>query len=231
MLNDNERKLLQTAWNSGPSALLLAGYTPAQISEFLKREDVQLELTALDREFKHASAFDARVRYSARKSLAQLSPGAVGLLARAMGGPVYARGPVGEILRDARGFPILKEAELTSTQLRAAEIVIDAVGGRDPRGADYRGEVQINVLLSPTEKAVTIEHDAAATSPEQKALSRERMRNAIDRLMLQLPKYQNRVAQALGSAKTIDTEGTTVKPKIVKKKMPKGGSDGSKKAV
>lgn len=210
--------------------LVQAGYSADQVRAFFDREDVQLEMAAMDREFKHASTFNARTQYATRKSLAQLSPGAVGLLARAMAGPVYARGPSNEILRDARGFPIIREAELSPMQLRAAEIVVDAVGGKDAKMDGYRGDVQINVLLANTKQGVEIEHDVSATTPEQKALSRERMRNAIDRLMLKLPAVQERVQKALASPSTIDVSAT--KPRVVKKRkvVSKGGSSGGQEA-
>lgn len=232
MLTDQERKLLQTAWSAGPSVLLNAGYTSSQIHAFFDRDDVQLEMSALDREFKHGAAFDARTRYATRKQLSQLSPGAVGLLAKAMAGPQFVRDPEGRIMRDARGYPILREAEISPAQLRAAEIVVDAVGGKDSKGTDYRGDVEINVLLTAGEKTVTIEHDAALKTPEQLALSRERMRNVLDRLLLKLPAVRERVQTALGVTKTVDVQAE--KPKqlaptpapvrvIKKKKKPVSG--------
>lgn len=205
-----------------------AGYSADQVRAFFARDDVAAEMDALDREFKHAPAFEARTRYQTRRGLSQLSPGAVGLLARAMAGPKYARGPNNEILRDARGFPILQEAEVTSAQLRAAEIVVDAVGGSDGKADHIRGDVQIGVLIA-AEATVTIEHDPAATTEEQKALSRERMRNAIDRLLLKLPEVRERVTRALEPPITVEAQ---VKKTRVVKKHPtkKKATDGSPKA-
>lgn len=233
MLTDSERKLLRAAWTTGPSVLADAGYSVDQIRGFFDREDVLLEMEALDREFKHAAAFDARTKYQTRKGLAQLAPGAVGMLARAMAGPKYARGVQGEILRDARGYPIIQEAEPTGAQLRAAEIVVEAVGGKDGKNEGHRGDIQIGVLIASTDK-VTIQHDESATTPEQQALSRERMRNVIDRLMLRLPAVRERVAKSLPLPNVDaprEVEATVKKPRVVKKRVtPKGASGGGQKA-
>ena len=129
MLTADERKLIHNVWRSGPSALTDFNYSHEQVRAFLSREDVQSELLALDAEYKHGPAFEARARYTARKQLAQLAPGASALLALAMRGPLYVRNEKGEIQRDARGFPSLLESEPTTAQLRAAEVVIDAIGG------------------------------------------------------------------------------------------------------
>jgi hypothetical protein len=205
----------------------MAGYSMEQIHAFFQREDVRAEMAALDREFKHGAIFSARTQYATRKQLAQLAPGAVGLLAKAMAGPQYLRGPDGTILKDARGFPILKESELTPNQLRAAEIVVDAVGGGDAKNTSYHGDVQVNVLLASNISKVTIDQDSANATPEQQALSRERMRNAIDHLMLKLPTVQERVRKALAGPETVDVKSTKVK-KVVRK-LPKVKPDAVKK--
>lgn len=217
MLTEAERKLLQTAWSAGPSVLLNAGYTAEQIRLFFERDDVQSDLVAMDREFKHAADFDARTRYTTRKQLSQLSPGAVGLLAKAMRGPLYVVDEQGNVMRDARGFPIIREAELTPAQLRAAQIVVDAVGGSDQKASDYRGDLQINVLLSTGQRVVTLDHGDKDMTPEQKAISRERIRNAIDRLLPRMPAAQANVQKALGGPSVLDVQATA--KKVVAKKV------------
>lgn len=231
MLTVEERSNARRLWTGGPAVLLETGYTLDQIRAFLAREDVASEMALLDAELKQAPAIAVRTRYGVRRQLAQLAPGAVALIARAMAGPNYARGPSGEILRDARGLPIIKDVEATPAQLRSAELVLEAldVGGKS--SGDFRGDVQINVLMQSSDRGITIDDDPEHVSPEQSALSRERMRNSIDRLLAKLPEVRKRVSTALALPEPRETKATPVAsrplPRPAKLKRGAGGRNGS----
>lgn len=223
MLTNEERVLVRRLWSTGPSVLFDLGYPAEKVYEFIMRPDVVIEMSQLDAEFKHGQTFEVRAKYLTRREMTRLSSRATETVERAMEGPKYAKDPDGNILRDARGLPIIREPETTPVQLRAAETVLASIGVENQK-SEYRGDVQINALLMQRDSEVeSIELDATSQSAEQQALSRERMRNAIERLLKKLPEVRDRVTNAI-TPEVIDVKPT----KVVKRKNPKNGSSKEK---
>lgn len=182
MLTDQERSLVRRAFTQGPSVLLEDGYTSESIKSFLTREDVRSELEILQIEFNNQEALFGRTKFVAKRQLTKLAPGAAAILGQALAGPVYARDNAGNVLTNATGAAILVQPEPTLNQLRAAETILDRIGVEGDMKVDRAQDVNLRVLFDPnTTKKIRIEQDESM-SEEQRSLSRERIRNAIEAL-------------------------------------------------
>ena len=190
MLTTQERRQVRTLFAGGPAALLDEGLTIDQIASFMKRDEVAAELRLLDTEFQHRDTLEARTRFLTRRSLGSLAPGAAAVLGRALAGHVYERGPDGNILRDAKGNLIVRDAGPDGTQVGAAKAIMDQLGIADPRLVAIAGgavEKNLDAIvqehIADEEKArVVLEDDPNLESKEERALSRERVRTVIERL-------------------------------------------------
>ena len=204
MLTDSERRLVRDMFAGGPAVLLDEGLTVDQIAEFLAREDVGAELRMLEVEFQHRDTLEARTRFMTRRALGRLGPASAAVLGRALAGHVYARGPDGNILRDSKGNLVVRDAGPDGIQVAAAKAIMDKLGIDDPRLVVQVGggaaatdiETVIRDQLADEEKVkVVLKEDPALKTEEEKALSRERIRTAIDKLM---PRLQERLEDKSG---------------------------------
>ena len=225
MLSDSERALVRQAWSTGPGVLIEKGMSADDIRAFFGRPDVMHEIALLDAEFKHTKTLDARVKFVTRRNVSRLSDGAVATLARAMMGDQYMRhDETGAIMTDAAGRPIMTEKAPSTTQVRAAEAVLEAVGVSNPKILIDRasGDVQPLTLLESAESKFEIDLDPTYVDEEQRALSRERMRTTIEVLMEKLPDIKERVMGGLeGSNGTLKKR--KVRKRNGKKKVTKRG--------
>lgn len=204
MLTDQERRLVRDLFAGGPAVLLDEGLSIDQITEFLSREDVAAELRLLETEFNHRDTLEARTRFMTRRALGRLGPAAAAVLGRALAGHVYARGSDGNILRDSKGNLVVRDAGPDGIQVASARAIMDKLGVDDPRLVTHPGgggsstdiETVIRDQLADEEKVkVVLKEDPNLKTEEEKALSRERIRTAIDKLM---PKLRERLEDKSG---------------------------------
>lgn len=195
-----EETLAEQAFYQGPAVLLEAGFTPEQAREFVERDDVQLKLLLLKREFDIHEGLKARAKFQLTRNLHRLIDGASAVLAQAIGGPVYARDASGHILVDAAGRPIMTRAEPSRSQLRAAKLVMDGVGVLDWRiRGDAATDPSTKLLFhTAEERTVEIEFDPMHVTEEARALSRERVRNAIESMTPKLTEVRETVKKSVG---------------------------------
>lgn len=220
MLTEAERSIVHRTFAQGPAILFEEGFDEKAASDFLRRPDVQSEMLLLERELDHQESLAARSRYVARRQLARLTPGAVAVIGQALLGPRYLMRPDESgnqvIATDVDGKPITLRKEPTAQQLRASEMVLEALGVPHQRARN--GEAQttpnIEILFRSTKEttAAKIDVDDPALSKEaQRALSRERVRNVIEILAERVPALHQRAIESL------DSSVPTVKKKVVRK--------------
>ena len=199
MLTTDERSLVRRVFTAGPALLFEEGYESEQAKSFLERSDVQEELSILGKELDHRDALDARARFSGKRYLARLVPAAAVVVGRAIAGPAYVRDKLGRPLADAKGRLIVQEPEPTAGQLHGAEMVLDAFGIGGNR-QDHAGDVSISLNLSAKQATVTLEEDPSYVSEEQRSLSRERIRTALELLMTKaVPEAQQKLRAQLSA--------------------------------
>ena len=203
MLTEDEKSLVRKAFSQGPAALIDAGFDAESARTFLEREDVQAALHLLDREFKNQEAIYGRTRFIAKRQLARITPGAVAVLGQAVAGPLYARDNQGNILMDYKGRPILQQPEPSPVQLRAAEDILDRIGVEGKTAVDKSADVNVTDLLKDADaKLIDVDADPDAKSHEERALSRERMRTAMEQLRQMIPEAREALMQKLLPGKT-----------------------------
>ncbi|KKL87581.1 hypothetical protein LCGC14_1933270 [marine sediment metagenome] len=201
-LSSDERNTIELVFMRGPAALLERNWTLEQIYEFFDRLDVKAEMELLAQEFKHQEAYHSRIKFGIKRQLARLAPGATAILGAALAGPLYSRDSEGRIQMDVKGQPILAEAGPTVSQVRAATEILDRIGvGEERQGGLDRGvapDVNVNVILHRDEKMrYKVETDPNYTTEEERALSRERMRNVIEIVRQDLPEAREKATRAL----------------------------------
>jgi hypothetical protein len=214
-LNSEERTTIELAFMRGPGVLLERGWNHDQITAFFERADVKLEIKALTHEFAKKEHYAHRLRFGLKRELARFGQGATAILGSALAGPIYARDKAGNVITDAKGHPVLREVGPTRTQIVAATEILDRVGvSPDGKGGPIgdRPGVEVNLNFGQDERmTVEIADDPSHTTREEKALSRERCRNAIAVLAQKLPTIKARAEKALAHPK----------PKSRKKKKKK----------
>jgi hypothetical protein len=200
VLTAEDKQLVHRAFMQGPSVLLEDGMTTAQAQDFLRRADVREEIEVLTKEFDHQEVLFALTKFGVKRRLARLAPGAAAILAEALAGPTYARDKEGAVRRDASGRPMLLTPEVRATQMQAASEILDRldiIGGK--RLTDRSMGINVDLLLRQVEEVrVTISDDSGLKTEEERALARERVRTAIDRLTSKLPVARERAREQLG---------------------------------
>jgi hypothetical protein len=182
-LTNSERNIIRNAFFQGPSALSEQGFDQEETTTFLRRPEVMQEIQLLTREFEEHSAFTERTKFAARRGLSRLLNGATAVLARGLAGPQYQRDSDGNVIFDARGNPLLRDVEPTSAQLASAKEVLNQLNIADDRGLAGRAigaDINVTLMLQAAEETVKLQEDPSLVSEEQRALSREKVRNAID---------------------------------------------------
>lgn len=223
MLTDQEHRLAVLSSYLGPAALIEEGWSPDAIAAFISRQDVLDVWKLLKREFDIHEGLRARAKHAALRNLFRMIDPASAVVAQALAGPEYRRDERGNVVTDPRGTPLLVTAEITPTQLRAAELVLESSGVRDHRiRGDAATDPSLKLLFSISdERAVEIEDDPEHSTEEQKALTRERMRTAIERLAPRLIAARSVVKRGLGLDPA--TETTVAKIKRKKRRGTKAG--------
>ena len=221
VLTEEEQRLTQRAFMQGPAALFEAGFDATGVLEFLGRQNVSEYFALLTREFTHQEVMSAATKWGLTRQISRLGEGAVALLANAMIGPEYQRDNDGRIMTDVRGHPLLREAEVSPVQLRAAESVLDRIGvdgGKSQREKSAGLDADI-LFRQMQEVQVKIEDDPNLEKEEQQALSRERVRSVMEIMKDAIPKARQRLLKELG----YDTgkKNGKVKTKKPKKKSRK----------
>lgn len=192
-----ERRLIHRAFSYGPSALLDAGLSPEEIETFLDRPAVKAEIALLESEYKNRDAIQSLSRFMAQRSLLRSAPDAVDILRRAVAGTLYARDEHGRVLRDENGNPVEMDSSTFRNTLHAAEQVLDRIGVAD-KTKDGNVDVDINMLFQKIEESkVEVRLNPDYESPEEKGLSREKIRNAIELLRERLPAAKKKLTQEL----------------------------------
>lgn len=223
MLTPEERRLAQVAFYCGPGALVDEGWTTEMVGAFITRPEVQDVWTLLKREFDIHEGLRARAKHAALRNMHRMIDPASAVIAESLAGPEYARNENGTIQTDARGNPVLRRAAITPLQLRAAELVMESAGVHDPRvRGDAASDPSLKLLFASAEEhIITLEDDPSHTSEKQRSISRERVRNAIERLTPRLVAARSVVKRGLGLDPA--TEGTEAKIKRKKSRAEKAG--------
>lgn len=216
-----ERQLVHDTFSQGPSALLDAGYTQESLLSFLGRADVLAEIALLNQELQHQSEIDARSKFLTRRTVARMGPGALAVMARALAGPVYLRDPkTGAILQDGNGKKLIAEAAPTGVQMRAAETVLDQIGVTRDKTlpfVDPQGGFDPRKLLGSADEVVDADFDIKGLTEEQKALSREKVRNVIETLCPRIDEARENMKQEQDE----EAKRVTARRKPVKKAVKK----------
>lgn len=205
MLNEEEKSLVRRLFMSGPAVLFDEGYKGEAISQFLSRADVKAEMDLFQAEFHQQEAISSRTRFMGKRLLTKLSPGAIAMLGQALAGPIYVRDKEGNLITDAKGHPILRQPEPSGIQFAAATQILDRLGVSSDKPVDKSADVNIGLLYKTGDEdaKVVLDTDVLHVTEEQRALSRERVRNAIELLMGSLPiaKEKARVQAQLNAPK------------------------------
>lgn len=223
-LSESEKRLAHAAFYQGPEVLLGEGWSREGVVAFADRKDVQEYWLLLKREFDIHEGLRARSKFAALRNLHRMIDPASAVLMQALAGPEYARDQAGHIMRDATGRPMLVHAEVTSRQLRAAQFIVDSIGVGDHKiQGDAASDPSLKLLFASTDEAtITLEDDPLNTTEEARALSRERVRNAMYRLSPRLIEAHAKVRTGLGLS---PTKGTGTKRRV-KKGARRGKKEG-----
>jgi hypothetical protein len=198
-VTNDERDLVQRAFMHGPSALFERGYDNKAVHDFLSRPEIVSEFEIMLREFGHQDTLFALIEFGLKRKLARLGPNAVDTLGQALAGPIYARDGDGNILTDSKNRPIIQEAAPTPEQVYAASQILDRVGVRGDKKRDAVPR-DAQVLFSKEDSSdVKLVADESNVTTEQQALSRERMRNAMERVAEKIPKAKVKIDRMLGT--------------------------------
>jgi hypothetical protein len=206
MLTSVERELIARAFANGPAVLLEEGYSQADIEKFCSRPEVAAHFSFLERELDLREELDVRTRHSTRRQMSRLTPGAVAVVAQALAGPQYLtyKTPDGvtAIQTDAAGKPVLLRPEISTTQLRAAEVILETLGIPFGRAKNETGQnigAKVGLLFKPTDTDVQVVlDDPLHENDAQRALSRERVRTVIAVLSGRVSEMHQNLNQNLG---------------------------------
>ena len=209
LLTKDEKTLIKDTFARGIS-IFFEDYDPAwttdQIADFFSREDVQQYMKLLKSDFDEQEIAQARVKFIVKRRLITLQSNATGIIARALAGPVYARDGKGNTLHDFKGQPLIRDPAPTPMQLSAARDVLERLNVRADTSTD-KGGAAINVNVNIGEKAIelssNVDSDPAFLTPEDRALSRERMRNAMELLMKKVPMAHKQLEDSAIDTKSI----------------------------
>jgi hypothetical protein len=180
-MTPKEVEIVEALFSRGPRVLFELGYSVAEARAFLACPDVQAEMQLRENEFNNREALEARLRFVGRQSLAKCVPQAAMVLAHALAGPSYVRGPKGEIMFDKKGHPLISSLPPTSTQVTAAQTVLDRVGVNAEAKDSVATQVNLTNMVGMREETLklAVENDDTLKTYEQQALARERIRNII----------------------------------------------------
>jgi hypothetical protein len=184
VLTDQDRDLIDRCFMIGPAALADYGFTAEAAREFLSRAPVAARLLLLESELRVKDAGDVRLRFMVSRALARRAPDAVRVIEAALDGNIFERDEDGTVLRNARGYPILRNAAPSDEQFEAAREVLNRLGCVPDREAFGADPTAVAALLSKAAEDAVVELVEApdAKTPIERAQSRDRMRSLMDRL-------------------------------------------------
>ena len=196
----------EQAFVAGPAALVRSGMTPEQIAEFFQRPSVVHYFTVLTEEMKRADGGLARSRFIAMRQLQLLSDKAVQTLADGLEGMVYENDKQGKIKTQTvkkkdgqeKEIPVIASFGPAELQVDIARDILDRLGATLKDGTDKFSGLQVNINAIPA--PVTLEYEPDA-SEEQKVLSREKVRLAMERLKERIPRMLEDIANSKGGKK------------------------------
>lgn len=174
----------------GASALLDGLGLTAEEALFLVRDErMKLRQSILEQEFKAKDTLEARARFMIRRRMFEAAPRAVAVLERALEGPKYLRTESGLCKRGEKGQYLYEDPGVLPAQVKAAEILL-----RELNVGDFRllsMNVPVHEIVTDPERAlmkvqeanVVKETEESGETKEQRALSRERVRIAIELFM------------------------------------------------
>lgn len=176
VLTSDETELVRLCFMRGPSALFETGYTTDEAMAFLRRPEVRARLDLLNQEYLHREESEIRTRFMVRRRLSERAIDAANMLSDALDGPVYER--CGENLYR------LSAAAPTETQVAVAQDILDRLGCRTfDRTQPIVDGGQLSVLLSQAAEQATVQLvEEEGKTPVERALSRERVRVAMEKL-------------------------------------------------
>jgi hypothetical protein len=206
VLNEQDRLWVKLYFAHGPTALLEEGFREEDMRAFLARPEVANAVELLNQEFRYQQPLLDRAKFMVRRNLAKLGPHTVAVLGQSLVGPTYARDATGAVKLDTRGRPIMLQPAPTRTQVKAAEIVLERMGvegdlAKINLGADTNMQ---QAYLKPhprMEDAPKLVHDPSLVTEKERAVSRERIRNAIEALRSRLAGAKEKVDTALNGGK------------------------------
>jgi hypothetical protein len=231
MLTSAERDLIARAFANGPSVLLEEGYTQDDIHKFCSRPDVAAQFALLERELDLREELEARTRHTTRRQMSRLTPGAVAIVAQALAGPQYLtyKTPDGvtAIQTDAAGKPILIRPEVSMTQVRAAEVILETLGipfGRARNEVSQSVGSKVGLLFRPPDAEVVVSvDDPLHENDAQRSLSRERVRTVIAVLSERVPALHQNLNENLGLVPQAPPK-TPPPPPVKRKKAPRAAA-------
>lgn len=195
--------------------------------EFIDRDDVRAALSLLTREFHNQEEIFARTRFAVKREMARSGLDAVRVLREALTGPTYAHAEDGGLLL-IDGKPVLMGVGADKTQISAAKEILNRLGVQSDLEIDRSTEANVKLLFERADSVeIEIENDPLHESEEQRALSRERVRNVILRLIDKVPEARKKILKELGYTKKAAKRKATKKAakrkttKKVTKKTPK----------
>lgn len=222
-LTTEERRLAKAVFHQGPTVLVDEGWSWERIHRFTQDEEVLEIWTLLKREFDIHEGLRARGKFTAIRNILKMVDPASAVLAQALAGPEYARDQQGRILRDALGRPMLLQAEVTPTQVKAAEFILEGAGVRDHRiMGDPASDPSLKLLFAANaDEKVAVEDDPLATTEEARALSRERVRNALLQLTPRVVEAREVMKKATGIDPATETSVAKLKKHRAEKRRAK----------
>jgi hypothetical protein len=185
-LSSTDKKLVEAAFQFGPAGLIERGLSSSDIEEFLARPEVRSMLHLLEREFNNQEVLDAASKFISRRKLSRLSPRAIEILEHTLEGPEYVRNSDGSLALDESGRPRIRRPTPTKAQFSAARDILDRVGLAPTSKDRINTGVNVSVLLkSGGSDIIEVENEERQSklTAEERATSRERVRNVIDELL------------------------------------------------
>jgi hypothetical protein len=191
-LTPKEQEISRMVWAVGSAALYELEWEQKQVQAFMSREDVLGYLAILNAEATAQMALAERHKFIAMRRLRRMSNQAMDILEDALAGPGFAHDQTtGEILRDARGHPILRTLPPDEMQVLAAKEILDRSGIVKGESYDPSRDSGMTELIREGAKPIEIEY-APGSEEAAKTISRESMRITIERVKVQLPEIKKK---------------------------------------
>jgi hypothetical protein len=190
LLTRDEEVLIRQAFMRGPAALADVGYGPDELAAFIRRPAVRARLDQLNQEYTSREESEIRTRFMVRRKLAGCALDAADVLVGALEGPLYEK--CGDNLWR------LASAPPTDAQVEVARDILDRLGCRtfDRTMPVVDGGQIVSLLAQAAETATVRLVEEEGKSPVERALGRERVRVAMEKLRGILSAERTKVLEA-----------------------------------